>query len=117
MCLDEVLKLVYCWHEHSVYVDLAEKHRNVGDSLWQVKMMGLLSLTRMACRNKPLDIFIQHGPPETLPKIGEGRKYGSMTNCLMHSGDEGTTIFSQYDYFVMALDVPAHELSVHQEEL
>src|SRR5882724_5033182 len=117
MHLDKVLKLVYCWHEHSVYVDLAEKHRNVRDSWWQVKMMGLLSLTRMACRNKPLDIFIQHGPPEMLPKIGEGRKDGPMTNSLMHSGDEGVTLFSWYDNFVMALDVKMHELSSHQEEL
>ena len=60
-CLDEVPKLVYCQHEHSVYMDLVEEHRNVGNSQWQVKMMGLLSLTRMACRNEPLDIFIQHG--------------------------------------------------------
>src|SRR5882724_3690973 len=117
MCLDKVPKLVYCWHEHSVYVDLVEKHRNVRNSWWQVKMMGLLSLTRMACRNKPLDIFIQHVPPEILPKIGEGQKDGSMTNCLMHLGDEGVTPFSQYDNFVVALDVPAHELSIHQKEL
>src|SRR5882724_3656080 len=57
-CLDQVTKLVYRRHEHSVYVDLAEKHRNVGDSLRQVKVTCLPSLTRMACRNKPLDIFI-----------------------------------------------------------
>jgi len=69
MCLDEVPKLVSCWHEHSVYVDLAGKHRDVGDCWWQVKMMGLPSLKRMSCRNKPLDIFIQHGTPEMLPKI------------------------------------------------
>ena len=96
MCLDEVPKLVYCWHEHSVYVDLAEKHRDVRDSWRQVKMMGLPSLTRMACRNEPLDIFIPHGPPEMLPKIREGQKDSSMTNCLMHSGDEGETLSSQY---------------------
>src|SRR5882724_9275129 len=115
MCLDKVPKLVYCWHEHSVYVDLVEKHRNVRNSQWQVKMMGPPSLTRMACRNKPFDIFIQHGPPKLLPKIGEGQKDSSMTNCLMHSGDEGEDLSSWYDYFVTALDVLAHELSVHQE--
>src|SRR5882724_11159541 len=71
MCLDEVLKLVYCWHEHSVYVDLAEKRRNVRDSWQQVKVTSLPSLTRMALQNKPLDIFIQHGPPEMLPKVWE----------------------------------------------
>src|SRR5882724_11525850 len=64
--LDEILKFVYHRHENSVYVDLAEEHRNVRDSWWQVKVMSLLSLTRMACQNEPLDIFIQHGPPENL---------------------------------------------------
>src|SRR5882724_12741736 len=97
-------------------MNLVEKHRNVRNSQWQVKMTGLLSLTRMACRNEPLDIFIQHWPPEPLPKIGEGRKDSSMTNCLMCSGDEGETISSLYDYFVMALGVLVHELSIHQKE-
>ena len=36
MHLDKVLKLVYCWHEHGVYVNLVEKHRNVGNSWMQV---------------------------------------------------------------------------------
>jgi len=40
-----------------------------------------------------------------------------MTNCLMCSGDEGEMLSSQYNYFVTALDIPAHELSIHQEEL
>jgi len=35
----------------------------------------------------------------------------------MHSGDEGETLSSQYDYFVMALELPELELSSHQEEL
>jgi len=30
MCLDKVPKLVYCQHEHIVYVDLAEKRRMSG---------------------------------------------------------------------------------------
>ena len=69
MRLDEVPKLVYRRHEHSVYVDLVEKCRNVGDSWRQVKVMSLPSLTRMAHQDEPLDIFIQHGPPETLPEV------------------------------------------------
>jgi len=68
-CLEKVPKLVYCWHEHGVHANLAEKHRNVGNSWGQVKMTSLLSLARVACRNKPLDILIQHQPPELLPKI------------------------------------------------
>jgi len=34
--------------------------------------------------------------------------------CL---GDERETLFLQYNHLVMALEVPMHELSIHQEEL
>jgi len=58
MGLNKVMKLVYCWHEHGVHVNLAGKCRHVRNSQGKVKMTGLSSLARVACRNKPLDIFI-----------------------------------------------------------
>jgi len=36
---------------------------------------------------------------------------------LMHLGDEGENTFLLYDYFVMAMDAPVHELPIHPEEL
>ena len=66
---DKIVKLIDGWHEHGININLAEKHGNVRNSRWKVKMTGLASLERMACRNKPLHIFIQNGPPKPFLKI------------------------------------------------
>jgi len=47
MGLDKIVKLIDS--EHGINMNIAEKHRNVGNSWGKVKMMCLLSLERMAC--------------------------------------------------------------------
>jgi len=47
--LNKIAKLVDSWHDHCVNMNLPEKCGNVGNSGWKVKMMGLVSLARVAC--------------------------------------------------------------------
>src|SRR5882672_896400 len=69
--LDEIAKLVYGRHEHGVDVNLPKEGGDVWNGWGQMKMTGLPSLAWMTCRNEPLHIILQHGPPESLPKIGK----------------------------------------------
>ena len=80
-------------------------------------MTGLPSLAQMTCRNEPLHIFLQHGPPESLPKIGKCQKDSPVANCLMCSGDEGEALVFWYDNLVSSLEIMTHKHSIHQEEL
>jgi len=90
--LDEIAKLVHGQHEHGVDVNLPKEGGDVGNSRGQMKMTGLTSLARMTCGNEPLHIFLQHGPPESLSKIGECGKDSPVANCLMCPRDEGEAL-------------------------
>jgi len=62
-----------------------------------MKVTELPILTRMAGGDEPLDVFIQHGPPELLPQVGKGRKNNLVPNCLMHLRDDVETILQLND--------------------
>src|SRR5882672_3757057 len=111
--LDEIAKLVHSWHEHGVDVNLPKEGGDVGNSWGQMKMMGLTSLARMTCGNEPLHIFLQHGPPESLSKIGERGKDSPVANCLMCLRDEGEALVYRNDDLVSALEITAHKHTIH----
>src|SRR5882672_1540327 len=111
--LDEIVKLVYSWHEHGVDVNLPKEGGNVGNSRGQMKMTGLTSLAQMTCGNEPLHIFLQHGPPESLSKIGECGKDSPVANCLMCPRDEGEALVYRNDDLVSALEIATHKHTIH----
>src|SRR5882724_2685091 len=86
-----VMKLVHSQYEHCVDMNLAKKGWNFQDDGGKMKVLELLGLTRMAGGDKPLHIFLQHGPPELLPQVGKGCKYSFVPNHLMSLGDDVET--------------------------
>ena len=76
-------------------------------------MTALPSLAWMTCRNEPLHIFLQHGPPESLSKIGKCGKDSPVADCLMCPGDEGEVLVYQYDDLVSALEIATHKHTIH----
>ena len=73
-------------------MNLAKKEWNLWDDWGKMKVLELLGLTRMAGGDISLDIFFQHGPPESLPQVGKGHKNSLVPNCLMHLRDDVETI-------------------------
>ena len=106
MGLNEIAKLVDSQHEHCVDMNLPEKHGNVGNSGWKVKMTCLASLAGMACRNEPL-----HATMTFLEDL-KALKDSPVAHNLMCSGDEEETFLLCYNNFVTPLGVAAHELAI-----
>jgi len=48
-----------------------------------MKVLKLLGMTRMAGGDKPLHIFFQHGPPESLLQVGKGCENSFVADHLM----------------------------------
>jgi len=55
-------------------MNLVKKRWNFWDDWGKMKVLEQLGLTRMAGGDKPLHIFFQHGPPESVPQVGKGCK-------------------------------------------
>jgi len=96
-------------------MNLAKKRRNLWDNWGKMKVMELLSLTRMAGGDKPLHVFIQHGPPELLPQVGKGRKNSLVADCLMCLRDDEEMILQLNDKLVVCLYIPSQKMTIQDE--
>src|SRR5882724_5679614 len=97
-------------------MNLAKKGRNLWDNWGKMKVTELPSLTRMAGGDEPLHIFFQHGPPESLPQVGKGRKNSLVPNCLMRLIDDVETILWLNNELVTCLYIPAQKRTIQDEE-
>src|SRR5882724_8768253 len=111
-----VMKLVHSQYEHCVDMNLAKKGWNFQDDGGKMKVLELLGLTRMAGGDKPLHIFLQHGPPESLLQVGKGHKNSFVPDCLMSLGDDVEMFLWLNDDLVMCLYVPAQKVTIQDEE-
>jgi len=97
-------------------VNLAEKRGDIWDDWGNVKVLKLPGLARMAGRDKPFHVLHQHGPPEMITKVSQGREKGPMAHHIVRLRNDGKAGISGNDHFVSSLHIPAHEVAVKDEE-